>query len=99
MTTWLQIVEVGLKYSKTIASIFVFLISLGGYGVYDFVETTETEKNKAIREVAIGFQEVMNGMEPVEIKTPVKFNCASCQNWWLKDIEKVKEELERKYHM
>jgi len=98
MTTWLQVVEVGLKYSKTIASIFVFLISLGGYGVYDFVETTEIEKNKAIREVAVGFQQVMNDIKPAEVKVTKEFRCSSCRNWWLRDIEKVKEGLENKYH-
>jgi len=69
MATAFQVVELCLKYSKTIVSLFVFMLSLGGYGLYDFVETTETAKNKAIKEVAIGFQE----MKIKEVT--VKSNC------------------------
>ena len=102
MTTWLQVVEVGLKYSKTIASMFVFIISLGGYSFYDFVET---EKDLAIREVVVGFQSVIETdhvlIEEVEVKIkPVvtEFSCDSCRNWWLKDLKEVEERLEKKYH-
>ena len=98
MTTWLQVVEVGLKYSKTIASIFVFVISFCGYGIYDY---GETKKNIAVQEVAIGFQQVMTEVQLVkEIEPRVirKFSCDSCKALWIKDIEKATNGLERKYH-
>lgn len=98
MTTWLQVVEVGLKYSKTIASMFVFVVSLTGYGVYDFVETTEANKNKAIHEVTAGFQRQIVLVEPKEVGKVKEDNCNNCRSVWLKDIKKNKEELEDKYH-
>lgn len=84
MVTWLQIVEVGLKYSKTLISIAVFVISLTGYGVYNYVESTEPEVVKPVEKI----------VETIVIEQ----DCNKCKSAWRQDIEKVKEELEEKYH-
>ena len=89
MATNFQWTELFLKYSKTIASTFLFIVGLSGYGVYDFFKTS---KNKAIHEVATAFQvQIPDVIEekPVIKKVVIIKRCDTC----LDAINKLRKEF------
>ena len=71
MPSVLEYIEVGLKYSKTIATIFLFLVTALGWNVVDNFDKSSTIEQKE-KEVAEAMDQITNIAEHFYITTTPK---------------------------